>query len=105
MINLLLPIAADLIKDHFKSEAEKTKGSPVRTQSPVKNQLDIATEMIEKGMDNRPFWKRKTFWSMAIGVLVPIMNKVFDWNMDVTEITATISPLLIFIATEQWKKK
>ena len=95
----------DLIKDYFAKESNSLKKKPVDPDNPVKTQLDIATDMLEKAQDNRPFWKRKTFWTMAIGVIVPIANKVFGWNMDATEITATISPLLLFIATEQWKKK
>lgn len=55
--------------------------------------------------DMRPFWKRKTVWTVVIGVAVPILNKVFGLGMDITEVTAAISPLLLFIATEQWKKK
>jgi hypothetical protein len=65
----------------------------------------IVEEKLSQVVDTRPFWKTKTFWSMSIGVLVPVLNKVFGWNMDVSEVTATISPLLLFIFTEQWKKK
>lgn len=75
-----------------------TKDSDEENEKAVK-------EVLSKVVDTRPFWKTKTFWSMAIGVLVPILNKVFGLEMDVSEITATISPLLLFVATEQWKKK
>jgi hypothetical protein len=65
----------------------------------------IVKKVLSEVPDLRPFWKTKTFWSMAIGTLVPILNKVFGWHMDVTEVSATISPLLLFIVTEQWRKK
>ena len=104
MIQLLLPIAADLIKDHFSKNKVGMKPT-IQGEKTEPNQLDFANDLIEKGTDQRPFWKRKTFWTMAVGVLVPIANKVFGWNMDVTEVSVMISPLLLFIATEQWKKK
>lgn len=75
---------------------------------PMDNDEDnekIVKKALEKVIDIRPFWKTKTFWSTCIGVLVPILNKVFALNMDVVEVSAAISPLLLFIATEQWKKK
>lgn len=55
--------------------------------------------------DKRKFWQRKTFWTMVIGVLIPILNKALGWEMDIAEVTAAISPLLLFIGTEQWRKK
>ncbi len=56
-------------------------------------------------IDTRPFWQTKTFWTMSIGVLVPILNKVFGWYLSIEEVSAMMTPLMIFILTEQWKKK
>lgn len=105
MLNILGPIAAELIKDHFKDQRTRPIKSQPDESNLEKTKLDIANEMIEKATDTRPFWKRKTFWAMVISVVVPILNKALGWNMDITEVTAAISPLLLFIATEQWKKK
>ena len=105
MIQQLLPIAAELIKDHFNDQRTRLIKSPPDESDPQKTKLDIANEMIERANDNRPFWKRKTFWTVVIGVLIPVLNKALGWNMDITEVTAAISPLLLFIVTEQWKKK
>ena len=55
--------------------------------------------------DNRKFWQRKTIWTVVIGVLVPILNRALGLDMDIDEVGVAISPLLLFIGTEQWKKK
>ena len=70
-----------------------------------KENEEKVVEVLSKVVDERPFWKTKTFWSVAIGFIVPIVNKITGLGLDVTELTATLTPLLLFIATEQWKKK
>lgn len=55
--------------------------------------------------DNRPFWKRKTFWAMAASAAVPILNRALGLDMDIKEVSAAVSSLLLFIVTEQWRKK
>lgn len=107
MNKILISAGIDLAKDYFTKQQSKTGSRPIdqpQGKEPIK-QIEIVNELLTQGMDNRPFWKRKTFWSMVAGVAVPILNKTLGWQMDITEVTATISPLLLFIATEQWKKK
>lgn len=99
---LLISAGIELAKDYFTKQQQKT--GVTQSESPP-NQMEIVNDLLTQGMDKRPFWKRKTFWTMVIGVAVPILNKVFGWQMDITEVSATISPLLLFIATEQWRKK
>ena len=104
---ILIAAGIDLAKDFFSKQQQGLGARPIDqdTEKEPLGQLEIVNQLLTQGMDKRPFWKRKTFWTMVIGVAVPILNKVLGWQMDITEVTAAISPLLLFIATEQWKKK
>lgn len=109
MNQLLINAGIDLAKDFFERESKSNKARPLKQDPNGENQPptqpEIVNALLEKGLDTRPFWKRKTFWAMVISVAIPILNKALGLDMDVTEVTAAISPLLLFIATEQWKKK
>lgn len=109
MNQLLISAGIDLAKDLFERQAKTSAARPLKQdpsdEKQPMGQAEIVNALFEKGIDTRPFWKRKTFWAMVIGVAVPILNKALGLDMDATEVTAAISPLLLFIVTEQWKKK
>lgn len=64
----------------------------------VRNTLQLADE-------SRPFWARKTFWATVAAVLVPIVNKAAGLDLDITEVSAAITPLVAFVLGESWRKK
>ena len=99
MIPMPLIVAGlDLIKT-LSSNDEKENEKKV---------IEVMTKVVEEipdSIDTRPFWRKKRFWSIVISMLVPIINKVFGWDLDITEVSVVVSPLLLFVATEQWKKR
>lgn len=46
---------------------------------------------------DKPFWKSKKWITGIIGVLIPIANKVFGWNLDEAEVLTVLLPLLAYI--------
>ena len=50
----------------------------------------------------RPFWKSKKWWVAIIAALIPIANSAFGFNLDPTELTLIILPLIGYIFGEAW---
>ena len=88
---LLLSAGIELIKS-------VATGHDAVDQEKVKRVLSVVD-------DSRPFWHRKTWWSMVVAVVIPAINRFGGFNLQIEEITAMISPLLLFILSEQWRKR
>lgn len=107
----MLPIVPMLVKAAIIEGIKSLSGNSEKEHEEI---ADVIIEKIipkdvqkalEKAVDLRPFWKRKTFWSLVTGVAIPILNRVFNWNLNVEEMMLSVSTLVTFIATEQWRKK
>ncbi len=50
-----------------------------------------------------PFYASKTWWMAIIGLLVPVANQVFGWNMDIAEVSAMLAPITAYIIGEKYR--
>lgn len=54
-------------------------------------------------MQTKPVWQSKTVWAAVIGVIIPILNQAFGWNMNVEEVLTMVLPLIAYILGEKYK--
>jgi hypothetical protein len=94
----LLTAGLELIRTASSSNEKENQENVVKVFSKF-------SEDMPDTIDTRPFWKTKTFWSTLISVVVPIANEVFNINLSIYAVSAAVIPLLLFVTTEQWKKK
>ena len=46
---------------------------------------------------SKPFYLSKKFWVTALGVVIPIINKLAGWELDITEIASVLAPLVVYV--------
>ncbi len=46
---------------------------------------------------NKPFWKSKKFGAMVIGVVVPVLNHLFGWSIDIAMVIGFYVTVVTYI--------
>jgi hypothetical protein len=50
-----------------------------------------------KSKVEKPFWQSKKWWVGIVGVLVPVANSVFGWNLEISQVMEILTPLFAYI--------
>lgn len=45
----------------------------------------------------KEFWKSKKWWAMITGVAVPVLNKIFDLNLNPEELQLIVASLVAYV--------
>ena len=64
-------------------------------------------DTIQKGERSMKPIKRiynSRYWSMLAGLVVPILNQVFDWNLPPEQVIAMVGLIAAFILGESYRK-
>lgn len=48
-------------------------------------------------MEEKTFWTSKKWWVGVAGVLVPVANAIFGWDLSVEEVLQVLAPLFAYI--------
>ncbi len=48
-------------------------------------------------MKEKQFWKSKKWWVGVVGILVPVANAIFGWDLSVEEVLQVLAPLFAYI--------
>lgn len=48
-------------------------------------------------MKEKEFWKSKKWWTMIAGVSVPVINRIFELNLEVEELQMIIGSFVAYI--------
>lgn len=46
---------------------------------------------------DKPFWQSKKWYAGVVGVLVPVANKVFGWDLNTADILTITLPIIAYI--------
>ena len=50
----------------------------------------------------KPFWRSKKWWVAIIAAAIPVANEALGLNLDATELTLIVIPLIGYIFGEAW---
>lgn len=50
----------------------------------------------------KPFWRSKKWWVAIIAAAIPVANNLLNLNLDATELTLIVIPLIGYIFGEAW---
>lgn len=50
----------------------------------------------------KPFWRSKKWWVAIIAAAIPVVNNLLNLNLDATELTIIVLPLIGYIFGEAW---
>jgi len=60
-------------------------------------------ELLEwEPVKRKAFWKQKKWWAGVVGVLVPILNHVFDVGLDAGTVTQIVIVIVGYVIAEAW---
>lgn|GEM_PF-1405670 len=55
----------------------------------------LALDLLDK-----PFWQSKKWWVSLIGILIPVINRVFELELDLKEIVILVAPLMVYVFSQ-----
>ena len=50
----------------------------------------------------KPFWRSKKWWVAIIAAAIPVANNLLNINLDATELSIIVLPLVGYIFGEAW---
>ena len=65
--------------------------------------VDIKNHIIEKSLEEpkeKHFWQSKKYITTVIAVIVPILNKVFGWELNITEVSLILAPFIVYVLSQ-----
>ena len=63
----------------------------------------IKNHIIEKSLEvpqEKRFWQSKKYVTSVIAVIIPILNKVFGWELDIVEISSILVPAIVYVFSQ-----
>ena len=51
-----------------------------------------------------PFYAQEKWWGLFFAVVIPVLNYIFGWGLQATEIAAIFVPIIALIVGGIWKE-
>ncbi len=64
---------------------------------PIEVIRQAAAEKVMKEAVSKPFYASKKFWVSAIAIGIPVVNRIFGWDLSVETISTILAPLLVYV--------
>lgn len=53
----------------------------------------------------KKFWAREKWWGLFFAVIIPVINSVFGFGLEATEIAGIMIPFIALIVGDIWEEK
>ena len=91
---LLMKKATDVLVEKAKAALDTTLR--VNDDRKMKLEESAAEEIMRQAM-KKPFFRSVKWWTAIFAILTPVLNKVFGFGLDASEVAVIVGPMVAYI--------